>query len=144
MYQSKLTEGNNSFEQTNEHVLQELMSSYGQQIQQLAYTYVKDPALAEDLTQEIFLKAYTKLHTYNGEASMKTWLYRIAINHCKDYVKSWHYRKVTLHAPAIDTAKTKGHSLEQEVINRSEQERIVQAVLQLPIKYRESVYLYYY
>jgi RNA polymerase sigma factor (sigma-70 family) len=70
------------------------MSNYGTQILHLSYSYVRDRQTAEDLTQEIFVKCYEKLHTFNGNSSIETWLYRIAANHCKDYLKSWQFRRV--------------------------------------------------
>ena len=42
----------------------------------------------EDLLQEIFLQAYRKLESFKGEAALGTWLYRLAVNHCLDYVRS--------------------------------------------------------
>ena len=42
----------------------------------------------EDLLQEIFLQAYRKLGSFKGESSVGTWLYRLALNHCLDYVRS--------------------------------------------------------
>jgi RNA polymerase sigma-70 factor (ECF subfamily) len=41
----------------------------------------------EDLLQEIFLQAYRKLDSFKGEAAIGTWLYRLALNHCLDYVR---------------------------------------------------------
>ena len=45
------------------------------------------PEEAEDLLQEIFLQAYRKLDSFKGDASIGTWLYRLAINHCLDHVR---------------------------------------------------------
>ncbi len=42
----------------------------------------------EDLLQEIFLQAYRKLGSFKGDAAIGTWLYRLALNHCLDYVRS--------------------------------------------------------
>src|SRR6476620_9678034 len=42
----------------------------------------------EDLLQEIFLQAYRKLGSFKGDAALGTWLYRLALNHCLDYVRS--------------------------------------------------------
>src|SRR3977135_2609546 len=41
----------------------------------------------EDLLQEIFLQAYRKLDSFKGEAALGTWLYRLAVNHCLDFVR---------------------------------------------------------
>jgi RNA polymerase sigma-70 factor (ECF subfamily) len=46
------------------------------------------PEDGEDLLQEIFLQAYRKLGTFKGDSSVGTWLYRLALNHCLDYVRS--------------------------------------------------------
>src|SRR5438067_183318 len=42
----------------------------------------------EDLLQEIFLQAYRKIGGFKGDAALGTWLYRLAVNHCLDYVRS--------------------------------------------------------
>lgn len=51
----------------------------------------------EDLLQEIFLQAYRKLGSFKGESALGTWLYRLALNHCLDFVRSRHAKmdKVT-------------------------------------------------
>ena len=48
----------------------------------LALRFLGDPQKAEDATHDVFLKAFRKLDQFRGEASLRTWLYRIAINHC--------------------------------------------------------------
>ena len=54
----------------------------------LCFAYLCDTALAEDAVQETFFKAWKGFGRYRGEASEKTWLTRIAINTCKDLMKS--------------------------------------------------------
>lgn len=127
-----------------DEVLQELMIDYGQDVLQLVYSYVKSRDIAEDLTQEIFVKCYKALPTYKGQAKMKTWLWRIAINHCKDYFKSWHYRKVMVSEKLSLFSSPKQKSVEEEVIQKSEDESLVSVVMNLPIKYREVIYLFYF
>ena len=46
------------------------------------------PEDGEDLLQEIFLQAHRKLGSFKGDSSIGTWLYRLALNHCLDYVRS--------------------------------------------------------
>jgi RNA polymerase sigma-70 factor, ECF subfamily len=53
----------------------------------LACRIAGSPEDGEDLLQEIFLQAYRKLGSYKGEAAIGTWLYRLAVNHCLDYVR---------------------------------------------------------
>lgn len=52
----------------------QMMTDYGQDILQLTYSYVLHTALAEDLTQEIFIKCYHSLSKFEGRSSIKTWL----------------------------------------------------------------------
>ena len=54
----------------------------------LACRMAGSPEDGEDLLQEIFLQAYRKLGSFKGDASLGTWLYRLALNHCLDYVRS--------------------------------------------------------
>jgi RNA polymerase sigma-70 factor, ECF subfamily len=54
----------------------------------LASRMAGSPDQGEDLMQEIFLQAYRKLASFKGEAALGTWLYRLALNHCLDFVRS--------------------------------------------------------
>ena len=60
----------------------------------LALRFLGDPQKAEDATHDVFLKAFRKLDQVRGEASLRTWLYRIAINHCQNLRQGWHDRHV--------------------------------------------------
>src|ERR1700690_291117 len=60
----------------------------------LALRFLGDPQKAEDATHDVFLKAFRKLGPFRGEASPRTWLYRIAINHCQNLRQAWHDRHV--------------------------------------------------
>jgi RNA polymerase sigma-70 factor, ECF subfamily len=127
-----------------EKILDEIMKSYGQEVLQLVYSYVKDRVTAEDLVQEIFVKCYSHLHTYNRKSMVKTWLWRIAINHCKDYLKSWYNRKVIVSENETASNIDGGKSVEETVISEEEDLQLVSATMNLPVKYREVIYLYYF
>ncbi|GGA29812.1 sigma-70 family RNA polymerase sigma factor [Psychrobacillus lasiicapitis] len=127
-----------------EQIIDQLMREYSNDILHLVYTYVKNRTIAEDLAQEIFIKCYKKLNQFNQQSTIKTWLYRIASNHCKDYLKSWHYRKITLNNKIFDHIPSKSKQVEEEVIKHSEENSLTNAVMNLPLKYREVVFLHYY
>ncbi|QWH41113.1 sigma-70 family RNA polymerase sigma factor [Bacillus mycoides] len=127
-----------------ELLIDEIMNKYGQEILQLVYSYVNNKEVAEDLTQDIFVKCYKSLHTYKGNSNLKTWLWRIAINHCKDYIKSWYNKKVIVTEDESAYMGVQPDSVEQTVIQNAEDRRLVSAVMNLPIKYREVIYLFYY
>ncbi|MFJ7827436.1 sigma-70 family RNA polymerase sigma factor [Psychrobacillus sp. NPDC096623] len=127
-----------------EQIIDQLMREYSDHILHLVYTYVKNRTIAEDLAQEIFIKCYEKLNQFNQQSTIKTWLYRIASNHCKDYLRSWHYRKITLSNKVFDHIPSKSKQVEEEVIKHSEENSLTNAVMNLPLKYREVVFLHYY
>ncbi|WP_456279497.1 sigma-70 family RNA polymerase sigma factor [Bacillus sp. AK128] len=129
--------------QDKEKVIDQLMDDYGQSLLQLTYSYVGKRDIAEDLTQEIFVKCYKKLDQYQRKSSLKSWLWRIAINHCKDFLKSWHHNHIILSEEKIRHTVDETE-VENEVIQRDEDETLVKAVLGLPDPYREVIYLYYY
>ncbi|WNF24757.1 sigma-70 family RNA polymerase sigma factor [Mesobacillus jeotgali] len=124
--------------------IDEIMNRYGQEILQLSFSYVKNKQIAEDLTQEIFVKCYKSLHTYSGKSKFRTWLWRIASNHCKDYLKSWYNKNVftTDYQPLYDSIQS--DSVEQTVIQDEEDDQLASAVMELPVNYREVIYLFYF
>jgi RNA polymerase sigma-70 factor, ECF subfamily len=124
--------------------IDEIMNRYGQEILQLSFSYVKNKQIAEDLTQEIFVKCYKSLHTYSGKSKFRTWLWRIASNHCKDYLKSWYNKNVftTDYQPLYDSIQS--DSVEQTVIKDEEDDQLAAAVMELPVNYREVIYLFYF
>ena len=65
----------------------ELMIRYERQIYRVCYRFVNNRDDAMDLAQEVFIKAFEHLANFRRESSMKTWLYRIAMNHCINHVK---------------------------------------------------------
>lgn len=129
---------------SRDQVIEELMTDYGQSILQLVFTYVHDTALAEDLTQEVFIKCYKALSTYQGHASLKTWLWRIAINHSKDYIKSWYKKNVDVIETNVLEETLETSDLLEQVVKNSEEEALFDLVMALPVKYRELIYFYYF
>ncbi|WP_346235326.1 sigma-70 family RNA polymerase sigma factor [Lysinibacillus telephonicus] len=128
----------------HEELIDDLMRTYGQEIQQLVYAYVHNETIAEDLTQEIFVKCYKSIESYKGKSSIKTWLWRIAINHSKDYLKSWYNQRVKVSEDVGLIISERRDSVEQTVIQQDEDAQLAYSVMQLPIKYREVIYLFYY
>ena len=70
----------------------DLYSEHNRAIYYLTLRFLGDPQKAEDATHDVFLKAYRKIDQFRGESSWRTWLYRIAINHCRNLQQAWHDR----------------------------------------------------
>ncbi|WP_437177551.1 sigma-70 family RNA polymerase sigma factor [Heyndrickxia camelliae] len=127
-----------------DELIDEMMTRYGQDILRLVFSYVENEAIAEELTQDIFVKCYKSLHTYRGKSTLKTWLWRIAINHCKDFLKSWYNKKVINTGEELLNNKPSNEAVEQTVIQKEEEGQLVSTLMDLPIKYREVIFLFYY
>ncbi|SOC39889.1 sigma-70 family RNA polymerase sigma factor [Ureibacillus acetophenoni] len=118
------------------------LEEYGDYLKHLVYTYVKDIQKTEDIVQDVFIKFYKSLDRFEGRATFKTYLYRIAVNECKNYLKSWHFRKFEV-TEKIKMWKNR-ESAESEVIRKEQSETIADIVNELPVKYREVIWLFYY
>ncbi|WP_042473138.1 sigma-70 family RNA polymerase sigma factor [Bacillus ndiopicus] len=127
-----------------DYILEKMMIDYGNELVRLAFSYVKDVETAKDMVQNTFIKCYQHLDTFRYDAQIKTWLYRITINECKDYLKSWHYKMVQVKSFINETAKAILPSTEKTVMDKYENEELKEVIFSLPKVYREVVYLYYY
>jgi len=64
-----------------------LVKKYKTKVFNLAYSFTRDRETADDLTQEVFIKVYYALEKFKFQSGFGTWLYRIAVNHFKDYLR---------------------------------------------------------
>lgn len=123
--------------------LETLMRTFGNDVLRTAYMYVKDIHTAEDIFQDVFLKANNSLHTFQGNSSVKTWLIRITINTCKDYLKSAYHR----HTVPMDEFVEDNISTEDDFskVERQEtQQSVKEAVMELPEHYKDVIMCVYF
>jgi RNA polymerase sigma-70 factor, ECF subfamily len=78
-----------------------LYEEHSRAIYYLALRFFGDEQKAEDATHDVFLKAFQRAGQFRHESSVRTWLYRITINHCQNLAQSWHSRNV--HSNADDS-----------------------------------------
>jgi len=115
-----------------------IYEEHSRQIFYLALRFLGDPAQAEDATHDVFLKAYRKLGEFRGDSAMRTWLYRIAINHCKNLRQTWYQRNMVSNADdsiwesAVSRTETPLRVLEIKELG----ERIQKTLDALPEEYR--------
>lgn len=127
-----------------EKAIVDLMARYGTAVLHLAYSYVRNRQTAEDLAQEIFFKCYQKYDTFQGNSQIQTWLFRVASNHCKDYIKSWHYKKVSVSNYLSSFLAGHNDNPETVMIKNTENQELTGALFRLPLKYREVIFLFYF
>lgn len=115
-----------------------LYEQHSRAIFYLALRFLGDPQKAEDATHDVFLKAFRKMDQFRGESAWRTWLYRIAINHCRNLQQSWHDRHMFSNADdAIwETAAAKTDSPLRVLETKELGQRIQTALDGLPHEYR--------
>lgn len=97
---------------------EELVLKYQNKIYKLAYRYMGNEEDAYDMTQEVFLKAYRSLHTFEGTSSFATWIYRVSSNVCLDELRRLKRRIVTLSLDEAVATKD-GDELEIEIADKT-------------------------
>ncbi|MBQ4579472.1 MAG: sigma-70 family RNA polymerase sigma factor [Clostridia bacterium] len=117
-----------------EATLSEWLSQYGDLINRTCCLILGDRALAEDATQEVFIRAWKSMAQFRGDASPRTWLTKIAVNVCRNMRRTAWFRRndrsvtpedLPLSAPAEDRT-------------------LLLTVQQLPEKHRQVIVLKYY
>jgi RNA polymerase sigma-70 factor (ECF subfamily) len=131
------------FENELGYDIETLVRQYGNDVLRTAYMYVKDIHTAEDIFQDVFIKVSQKLSTFEGNSSIKTWIIRITINTCKDYLKSaWNRRVVPMMDYQEDAIISETDY--DEVEKQDTKELIKKSVLSLPAKYKDVVLCVYF
>ncbi|MGD6968087.1 RNA polymerase sigma factor [Rossellomorea vietnamensis] len=111
---------------------------------QFAYTYVKDWSVAEDISQEVFIKVYKNMVSFDHRSKLKTWLFSITANECKDYLRKNNRRTTWWEHLVQSSPKQDRDTPETILLQNEESHSIGEALLTLPVKYREVLVLYYY
>lgn len=124
-------------------VLEELMTTYGEDVWNFAYFLVRRSDAADDITQDVFLSVYDRLYTFRGECSLKSWVLSIARNKSINYLKSSFIRKVTLADRLLHRTES-AHSAEKVAFDRMATKEIWLKVMELPLKFREVIILAYH
>ena len=123
--------------------LTKAMTQYGDYLVRVCYTYVQNWAVAEDLVQDTFVKYYEKMDQFREEASVKTYLYRIAINHCHNYLSSWRYKQIQVIDYWNKLMGNEVNPVAQLLTNESDT-MLVAAIEKLPTKYKDVLLLFHF
>jgi RNA polymerase sigma-70 factor (ECF subfamily) len=138
----------------NEDAYARLVAQYHQGIFSLVYRILDDPTDAPDTTQEVFIKVFRGMSKFNGESSLKTWMYRIAIHEASNR-RRWFFRhkvqELSLEpvsderqgraANLLDSLMDGGESPFETVARGQFQARVEKVLQELPEHYRTAVVL---
>jgi RNA polymerase sigma-70 factor (ECF subfamily) len=92
-----------------------LVERHERRVRSLVFHLVRRRDEVEDITQEIFIKAFKSIRGYSGESSFGTWLGRIAVNHCYDYLRREQKARVRYHwQMAEEAGRRMEENLEQQ------------------------------
>ena len=119
-----------------EREITRMMEAYGGMLAGLCTAMLGDPDIAQDITQETFLRAYRSFDRFDGKCE-KTWLTRIAMNLCRDHWRSRWFRNV-------DRRVTPDMLIEAAAPQEERSGQVLEAVRALPVKLREVVLLKYF
>jgi RNA polymerase sigma-70 factor (ECF subfamily) len=130
-----------------------LVADHSGDVYALLFRLTSDPEEARDLTQETFLRCFQSIDRFRGDASLKTWIYRIAINQARNRWRWWRRRRrdVTVSLDATDEQRDQplaatlqndhSPSPEQQTLARERESQLREALCGLRRSYRESVIL---
>lgn len=127
-----------------------LIRRYEKPIFNYIYRLVKHREEAEDLAQETFTKAFFALHQYDHTYEFSTWIFRIALNVCRDYFRRKKFLFFSLNTPVGEEEETEwGDLIEQnsfldpdgELNNQELREELEKAIDHLPLKFKEVIIL---
>ena len=123
---------------------EEIVRTHRRKIFNLAYKFVGRHDEAEDLTQDIFIKIFKALHTFDRRANFQTWLISISRNLCIDHYRSVRKERETM-ARDVDASVLTPASRDRSPLGELEQvdlrRRIKEALAELPPTLREAVVL---
>ncbi|GGF63157.1 RNA polymerase subunit sigma [Paenibacillus albidus] len=125
-----------------EQQAREMFEEHASYVYGIALMITKLPALADDITQETFLRAYSKYHRYDESRPIRPWLYRITVNMTRDVLRRKSWQKLFSRVPETDTAREQ--SAESIVMHDEAKQQLWSVVGRLSQKQREVVTLHYY
>ena len=121
------------------------VNCFGDRLLRTALAITGDQQVAEEVVQDTFLQMCRKIHSFKGQSSLQTWIFRIAVNLARNRLRGGWFRRVVAWGE-IDLNQLPappGGSPEAEAVARESREEVLGCLQALPAKYREVLVLYY-
>jgi RNA polymerase sigma-70 factor (ECF subfamily) len=129
------------FQRGDERAFEDLVAKHTRGVLNLVYRYLGDASRAEDVAQDVFVKVYRARKKYEPKAKFSTWLYRIAVNHCLNEIRSRRSEPVGT-APVNGLLEKPAEDPPDSNLSREELRKAVQAAIDaLPGNQRVAVIL---
>ena len=121
----------------NSSAFQILVKRHKEKVRNIVYLTMNNSALVDDIAQEVFITVYRNLKYFRFESQFTTWLYRITVNRCKDYLRKMNVRKIF--SPLEEGKEVTEYTTPAE---NNDVSRIVRdAISKLPVKLRMPLVL---
>ncbi len=127
---------------TSAQKFEELVQTHAPLVARIASTYERRPALIEELTQEVFLALYRSLPGFRGDASLRTFVARIAHNVCVDHVRQATRRPVETDSDVLVEIPDDADGPEMHADKALARDRLLEAVRNLPVAHRQVISLH--
>jgi len=118
-----------------------LIDTYSRDVFRFVRAHTRDTAEAEDLTQEVFIRAYKHRDSLAEIANVKAWLFQVAVNLCRDFTRKQQRRLLVYLRDVPDVGWAQ--AAEDEAEHRESSRDLMNMVLQLPSKFKDVIFLYY-
>ena len=119
---------------------EELVQKYQREVYGLACRMISDSEEAKDVTQQAFLQAFVHIRSFRRDAQFRTWLFRIAINQCYNFLKGRKKFGDPLDCDEVNLASPEA-SPEADLVARDDRRRLYEALEHLPAKQRAVITL---
>ena len=127
----------------DKNAIADIIEEYRTGLELYIYSVTGDISLAEEITQETFVKLFTKRPRFRASASFKTWLYTIGKNSALNYIKK-HSRGVSLDREDIPELQSDVETLEEIYLADERKKAVHRALGKLKKEYREVLWLTYF
>lgn len=123
-----------------------LMNQYHDEIYKYVYNIIGDVNHSDDVVQEIFIRVFKKLNSYNSsKAGFRTWLYRVSHNYTMNFLKSWNRRASIEIANEQTEMLASNENIEAKLIKEEQMNSVIKAIERvLKQKAKKIIYLHYF
>jgi RNA polymerase sigma-70 factor (ECF subfamily) len=125
------------FIEGDKSAFQVLVKRHKEKVRNIIYITMNNSALVDDIAQEVFITVYKNLKHFRFESQFTTWLYRITVNRCKDYLRRMNVRKIF--SPIDEGYEVSEYSTPVE--NNDISKIVMDAIAKLPVKLRMPLIL---